>query len=1092
VRGEPLRNRRRMRTARRAVYGIVLLGIIAASAAVLDPSPPGRPGPATPADVERPDAESEELRSRAEWFYGQRSFPNDTIPPGAYERALTRAEAIEGRSPARRTAAPSTATVAAITDALNWTSIGPSPIPSVAYAAVPATEDDEWDYDSGYPWFGSAPAAGRIAAIATDPTDADVAYIGGAYGGVWKTEDGGGSWTPVFDTASPAISIGALAIDPNDTNVVFAGTGEANLSSFNAKTPYLSAGLWRSEDGGDTWDKIVDPDVNFDPCYFADIIVKPDDPNIVVAAVHGTASESTAVPTTACAQGIYHSTDGGANWARVTSGNGRPSDLVVDPDTPTVWYAAFSNGYGVYKSTNSGAAWSPANTGLPLGTCPTAPCSVGRIALGIAPSDPQRLYAAIENSSNGRLLGVFTTANGAGSWSSITGTLATNLFDVCHTQCSYDLVVAVSPADANTFSLGGVRLYRYNGAGYAVEGFGSVVTPNSIHVDFHALEHDADGRLWIGSDGGAYRREVNGTFSNLNGDLGLIQFYPGIAGKANAKLIGGAQDNGTSRFDAANGWTNVLGADGGYAAVNPLNRNVLYETAQNLQIYKSTDDGVHSAYVGPFCGQGWYAGAGCALSESVNFIAPLVMHPNPARANTLYAATTRVWRTTEGGRPWSAISPHFNGRISAVAPSAATSTAMPDPIYVGTENGSLRFTANQSAATVVWGTGTGLPSRWITDIAVHGVTPTEAYATVSGFGTPHVWKTINGGLNWTEISGVGIGRLPDTPVNAIAVDHTTTPAKLYVGTDVGVFSSLNGGITWVDDTAGMPRTVVTDLLLDRSSNMLVAGTYGRGMFTSPLPRAAGAPANDAFAAPIVLDGQSGRRAAETNLGATTEAAEPPHAGNPGGASLWYAWTAPGTGTAVIDTAGSTADTLLGVYTGSLGGLTQVAANDDAVANQVFTSRVEFAATAGTTYRIAVDGYDYGAGADTGAIVVNWSGAAPTQQPPPSPPPPSPPPPSPPPPSPPPASPPPPSPPPPSPPPPRTGSAVRCVVPNVRGKTIAGARTALVRARCTLGRVSRTFSARVRQGRVVSQSRRPGARLARGTRVNVVVSRGRRR
>ena len=268
----------------------------------------------------------------------------------------------------------------------------------------------------------------------------------------------------------------------------------------------------------------------------------------------------------------------------------------------------------MYKSTDSGLTWNASSSGLFPAGCPAAepcPAIVGRIAIAVAPSNPQRLYAVIENKDipaafpDRGLLGIFTSANGGTSWSAVTGGAELDFF--CHTQCTTTLSsrstrrtrgssTPVASSSTSTPNFGS----SYGGGPI---GFGTTFLPNSIHVDFHALRFDASGRLWAGSDGGVYRRELNGNLTNLNAGLGITQFYPGISGKANERLIGGAQDNGSSRYDGGPNWTGILGADGGYTAMHPTNRNILYATAQQLQIYKSTDAGVHMLYAGPFCGR---------------------------------------------------------------------------------------------------------------------------------------------------------------------------------------------------------------------------------------------------------------------------------------------------------------------------------------------------------------------------------------------------------------------------------------------------------------------------------------------------------
>jgi hypothetical protein len=538
--------------------------------------------------------EEGELRARDDWFYGQRAYPRARIPQGAYRAAQAKAERIQRQGEAARLAP---------LPPLNWTEEGPHPVSSLAYASVPPNSGYEWD--NSYPYYGNAPLSGRVTAIANDPTDPSIAYLGAATGGVWKTMDGGTTWAPLLDDEPSVVSIaiGSLAIDPNAHTTVYAGTGESSLG-YNS---YFGSGLYVSHDAGDNWSKVQANDQGtgtplFDDCYFDDVVVKPGDSNTILAAVHGQGG----IYTTTCSQGVYRTTDGGVHWNKVTGGAGRPSDLAVDPNDGTIWYLGYSNGYGVYKSTDSGATWSPKSTGLPT-------TDIGRTAIAVAPSNSQRLYAAIQRVSTDQLYGIWTSTNGGTSWSVLDfapdfcGYLDDHGVLSGDGQCGYDLTLAVSPSSATTFYAGGINLYRYSGTPPTPTkvGSGPVSDPASIHVDFHALSFDTSGRLWIGNDGGVYRTSNGTSFTNLNGTLGNIQFYPGVSGSLGGTLAGGSQDNGVSTTTGGVGWTGMVGADGGFSAVAP-NPQVIWGTTQQLTIYRSTDGGSHTSYRGPLCGTAWY------------------------------------------------------------------------------------------------------------------------------------------------------------------------------------------------------------------------------------------------------------------------------------------------------------------------------------------------------------------------------------------------------------------------------------------------------------------------------------------------------
>jgi Tol biopolymer transport system component len=770
------------------------------------------------------DNESEEVQARADWFYRQRAFPGRTVPFGA----LQRAQAQERQLPTIRSLASA--------QPVTWASIGPHPIgfdgPS-----------------SGNKFNGPPPRSGRITAIATDPVDPEVAYVGGAVGGVWKTVNGGVTWAPIFDD-QPSLAIGAIAVDPNNTQTVYVGAGEANETRIDS---YFGAGLFRSTDGGGKWQQLEPTaPATFENCYISDVVVDPSNSDRVLVGLLGFGRNSQFTAQTSCQvnRGVWLTTNATAStptWNRVllVSGKWGPTDIAVKPGDSTTWYAGI-HGDGIYQSIDSGASF----TRMP--TQPTTSTSLARIQLAIPQADSNRLYVA-ESSSSGALLGLWTSSNGGGSWSSplpaevASGTSFRNGFcqlDPTKTggQCSYDLVLIADPSNPLVFYAGGIKLYRYSsadGTGYSFTDASGPVGATSadakIHVDFHALAFDTTSRLWIGSDGGVYRTSDGGAnFDNLNEDLVLTQFVPGTSGSITG-FLGGTQDNGSVRYTGDASWTEVFAGDGGYTATDPTNTAVNYVTYITDLIYKCCNGSGQYFLISPT--------AACFGDQSCLFYAPFVM--DQAHHLTLYAGTNRVWRTIDGAAngssSWSAIpNSSFASEVSAIGVAPSTQ----DVLYVGTSGGNpyinispnpasqLEVTTNATAASPVWTdtAGHGLPNRWMSDIVVDPATPSDAYVVVNGYGTGHVFHTSDTGGTWANVSG----DLPDVPVNAIVVDSATTPPTLYVGTDVGVFSSFDSGITWARFGTGMPNVVVMDLLLDDSSDQLIAATHGRGAYAAPV------------------------------------------------------------------------------------------------------------------------------------------------------------------------------------------------------------------------------------------------------------------
>jgi hypothetical protein len=814
------------------LLGVVRLGASAEQRTVFAPGAAGRAASATPVEAtpgEGKKSETAELNARSDWFYKQRAYPGDATPAGARGRAIAQAHAVRAAGPpARPLGAPAAPTAgagaatagdvvpAAPTAPLTWTSLGPSPIG----ARIAGT-----DY-----YQGAYPLAGRVTAIATHPTLADTAYIGAADGGVWKTENGGASWTPKFD-GQASLSIGAIAIAPSGT--VWVGTGEGNESG----DAYFGAGLFKSIDGGTSW---TNSGTAFDACHVTDIRVDPNDSNRVIVAVHRFGRY-----VTSCANGLYRTSDGGTTWSLLSvAGIGTYSSgalheplslTVANAVGATTWYAGFW-GDGVFKSVNGGDSW----------TLVKSAAGAGRVSVAAARNDPARVATVMENASTGQVLGIWSSTNGGTDWTPLTvspsADAAAQSISFCSTQCWYDLTSAV--ADDGTVYAGGLFVWKQSGT--SVTDIGFKANGSGIHSDQHALSFDASGRLWVGSDGGVYRTPDGGvSFSNLNAGLSINQIEPGISGSLAGTFVAGSQDTGTNRYTGSTSWTQIFGGDGGASAVAPgpvagPSDDTIYVSYTYGTAYKSTNGGLTWTYI---------TSVPKASGDGVQFYAPFAM--DPSDSNRLYLGMTRLWRSTDAAAtPFVAISPQFGvadpangitqqtdywGQITAIGLAPSTTST----IYVGTAGRRIARTTDAGAPTPTWTpVTTGLPTRTVTDIEVKPTDSTVAFASFSSFNayTPagHVFLTTTGGSSWTNVSG----NLPDSPVNALAIDWSTSPATIYAGTDVGVFWSNDGGTNWANTSANLPTVVIMDLKIDATANRLIVGTHGRGVWSAPLPTVA--------------------------------------------------------------------------------------------------------------------------------------------------------------------------------------------------------------------------------------------------------------
>ena len=735
-----------------------------------------------PGDHDRSRGEEERIRQREQWFFESRGL-------GGVERPdLIRASAVEQLRSASEGGR----------DILTrWRNLGPESMTMFDWA------------------MGNV--AGRVAALAVDPTDENTMYLGAASGGLWKTVNGGASWAPIFDDVGTQ-TIGAIFVDPADSDVVWVGTGEQGQSCGS----YFGLGLFRSQDGGATFEAVNGtPSHPLRLSYISSIVVHPQDAQIVLAGGHGWCSNGTYY-----GGGLYRSTDGGATWYLELSGP--MTDILVDPNEPGTMYAAMGrwawSNDGIYKSTDGGSAWTRLTNGIPYGE------SVGRIRIAAASQNPQILYALVNNASNSAS-GLYRSEDGGAQWS-----LQND--DACEGQCWYDLCLAVDPFNSNTVLVGSIRFARSTDAGitleYLTDGWGGDQT---VHQDTHVLLFStrAYGRFWVGSDGGLWRTDNSGVgFTNLNANLDVTQFYDIAVHPSDGEIIfGGSQDNSSSRRNAYQVWdTTVVSGDGFMNLVSPEDPNTVFQTSypwgDKPSICKSVTGG------GP--GSCWWMSTdGIGSGEPFPWVTPLaVSHAGPGIPAQLFVASHSVYRgradQSSSAFEWTKISGALTEDESPVSVLASHFDGQSVILYVGTANGQI-WRNDDAMAGTAWQDVTGAyPGGRISDIAVDPTQPDRLFVTRSEFGGSKVFRSLTGGVSWAA-AGQG---LPNVPANTVAIDPVN-PFRVFVGNDVGVFESLNGGVSFTPSTRGLPLgVVVTDLEIDDDPHLLTAGTYGRGAWQRDL------------------------------------------------------------------------------------------------------------------------------------------------------------------------------------------------------------------------------------------------------------------
>ncbi len=629
---------------------------------------------------------------------------------------------------------------------------------------------------------GPVDYSGRIAAIAVHPVAPDTVYVASASGGVWKTVDGGLQWVPLTDEL-PTLNHGCVALDPSNPEVVYVGTGEY-------LTGLLGDGLFRSPDGGTTWERLATADQVGTTCSM--IIVDPNDPS----RIHVTGN-----------LGYIRSDDGGTTWVGHLAGDA--SDMVMHPTDASRLYVGHRPD-GVYRSTDGGDNWTLLGNGLPN-------IQTLNVVLDIAQSNPNVLYAAIsEEGVSIGLEGIYRSTDGGNTWSGTPGT------DPPLGRTSWNLALAVDPTDENTVFLLGFGLYRSQNAGTSWQRITDTTSRPSLHVDYQAVTVGPDETVWLGNDGGMWKSADGGqSWTNLNATLGITQlYYISHHPTDSERFMGGSQDNGFFERTSVSGlrWDGLSGGDGGHTAFDSVNPSVLYLTALTSDALFRSTDGVIENISGPWGGE--TIGGG-------------VFATDPNIPHTLLWGSSRVWRTqdADAGANWTPLSEPLTEPVfgTVITTALAVAEGASDTIYVGTNSGSIFTTVDAKS----WTMHIPVPGQisGVARIDIHPVDSSRACAAMGSFATTVVC-TNDLGVTWSDLST----NFPaDLYARTLAVDWRQVPPAIYVGTSVGIYASMDSGSTWQKDGTAFPNVIVTDLVIDRSTSTLIAGTHGRGVWRALLP-----------------------------------------------------------------------------------------------------------------------------------------------------------------------------------------------------------------------------------------------------------------
>ncbi len=692
---------------------------------------------------------------------------------------------------------------------------------------------------------GPANMSGRIPEIAVDEKNPKVIYIAAANGGVWKTTNGGEKWEPIFDNEA-TLNIGAIAIAPSDSNTIYVGTGEANPR--NSVTS--GRGVYKSIDGGKKWQYLGLKETH----HIGRIVVDPKDANIVYIAALGHLWGPNKE------RGLYKSTDGGKTWEQSKYLDEKTGfiDLAMDPEDPKILYAtaypvlrdAFSGGApkeqhgplgGIYQTLDAGKTWQKLDKGLPNG-------SYGRCGISVYRKNPKVVYAVIQTDKTTGLTdntgqvqkpnegdidkgGIFRSEDKGKTWK--------KLNDLVPRPFYYGQI-RVDPSDDKRIYVLGVAFHVSNDGGTT---FANPQT--GMHPDHHAMwinPSDSNHAI-VGNDGGLYITKDRGKIWTAQRGLSIAQFY-GVAVDTRTayRVYGGLQDNGSwggySITDKSLGitladWTRVLSADGFQAAVDPTDPDTVYVESQYgglSRINMVGPKGPTAKRIKPVTPKG-------ETPKRFNWNSPILLSSHDPK--TIYYAANVVFKSTDRGDNWTIISPDLTRYKMGAPASWHTITAIAESpknaevLYAGCDDGNLHLSKDGGKTWIdITKKIKDLPlDRHINKIECDPFEVGTVYVTTNRYRNddlkPYLFKSTDYGETWQSLTK---GLPEDNPLYVVRVS-TRNPKVLFLGSEQGLYVSINGGADWVKMTNKLPPALpVHDLVIHPHQRDLVLATHGRGIY----------------------------------------------------------------------------------------------------------------------------------------------------------------------------------------------------------------------------------------------------------------------
>ncbi len=707
------------------------------------------------------------LFKRWEWYMAPRVYPSGKLPnqqslANEYKAFLN-------------THAAESKTVHQITASSNWSYIGNTSAPSNTNV-------------------------GRVNRVRFDPTNSNTIYACAASGGLWKSTNGGTSWSTKTDKLL-ALGTSDVAIDPTNTNIMYLATGDGDgvLSYYGAPT---TMGVLKSTDGGNTWNptSLYYTLQTSGPSYITvnQLIIDPTNPSILMAAA---------------SIGLYYTRDGGLSWYLVLSGNFKSIEFA--PGNSSIAYAATASDQ-FYRSTDGGQNFSQVT--LPSST------STGRLQIGVSPANANYVYVLGGDKTTNAYSGVWLSTDQGATFalqSSSPNLLGwkSNGSDNSGQQW-YDLAIAVDPTNASNVMVGGVQIWRSTNAGvsWTLNADWTGTRAAYVHSDIHHILFypTSSNAILAACDGGVFKTTNTGpNWGDISSNLEISQQYSIGLSASNANIwLTGWQDNGTIR-DNAGTFDGVIGGDGMTCFVDYSNNNYMYGTSDGD--FQISSNGGNS-----------FKSIGITTTETENWVPPFVQ--DPSNSQTLYAGFENVWKTTNRGTNWSKISSFGTAGAALVSMAVAPSN---DKYIYAAQNAGLYTTTNGGTTWTSISSGLPTSSGYITDVIVDPANPLRVWVSFSGYNSGvKIYQTVTGGTSWKNISA----GLPNLPVNCLVYQTGGAADAMYAGTDVGVYfrDTTDTKGTWVSYNTGLPDVMIADLKIYAPGNLLRAATYGRGDWQTPL------------------------------------------------------------------------------------------------------------------------------------------------------------------------------------------------------------------------------------------------------------------